>query len=458
VNVNDTKQTLSKTGIFAAFSFLFGLGGKFTYERQREHAEQFLNQELFTSGFGKGETDFGWNFYPFSGTRQLASGIRTTYAIVIIPKNAESLILRAQGCYFPRKDNQPLDYEMAASGGWTKEGEKIAACTPQQQEFIVPVPGGSGDGSDFYVTGMRYSPHRKAGERLVSSIVGQNLPSQIGVLINGVPLTQSVGLAQLSVESILGDRVKENCIGQICGRFERIDSNQIVISFNMPTDFAGFPRISIVGPGKAIELNTLHLNINGNDDAELDASDYMFGKQPSEASRSIADFKVAPAQPGSGQMTGVLSGGKFQPTDLFFVNGAKAVAKYCPRPDLCILTFPVQPTDFLTLTVSPEAENEEAVSRTFVNPTTLSIISSSIVAYDKGDATHKALLTVRLDGSGFRNPLDIGIDGAEAAPVKLVSSPGQIILGLSSPGPVVKITLTDPDSNKSVSAVVLRPN
>jgi len=460
VNVNDTKERVSKTGIFAALSFLFGFGGKFTYERQHEQADQFLNQELFTSGFGKGETDFGWNFYPFAGARQLASGIRTTYAIVVLPKDAESLILRARGCYFPRKENQPLDYNMAGQDGqtiWGKDDPRVAACTQAEQEFIVPVPGGSGDGSDFYVTGMRYSAGRKPGERLVASIYGQNLPSQIGVLVNGVALAQSVGLGQLSVESILGDRVKENCVGQVCGRFERIDSNQIVISFNMPTDFAGFPRITLVGPGKAIELNKLQLNINGEDDTQLDSSDYMFGKKPTEASRVIADFKVAPA-PTPNLMKGVLSGGKFKLDDAIYVNGVTPNVKDCPRPDLCILTFSVQSTDYLTVTVAPRNEHEEAVSRTFVNPTTLSINSSSVVAYDKGDATHKALLTVRLDGSGFRNTLDIGIDGAEAVSVRLVSSSGQMILGLTSPGPVVKITLTDPDNNKAVSAVVIRPN
>lgn len=86
INVQDTKQTVSRTGIFAALSFLFGFAGKFTYERQREQAQQFVNQELFTSGFGKGEKDFGWSFFPFAGTKQLTSGVRTTFAVAIISR------------------------------------------------------------------------------------------------------------------------------------------------------------------------------------------------------------------------------------------------------------------------------------------------------------------------------------------------------------------------------------
>jgi hypothetical protein len=460
VNVNDTKERVSKTGIFAAFSFLFGFGGKFGYERQREQAEQFLNQELFTSGFGKGETDFGWSFYPFAGTKQLAPGIRTTYAIAIIPEDAESIVLKARGCYFPRKENQPLNYDMAGSPEWVdKNKEKIRNCTEQEQVFVLPVPGGSGDGADFYVTEMRYSPNRKPGERIVVSIQGQNLPTQIGVLINGVDLRQSVGLAQSAIESLLGEKVRENCVGPICGRFERIGPNQIVVSFTMPPEFTRSPRIALIGPSREIELNKLYLNINGEDDIQLDSAEWMFGKPPTEASRSIADFKVAPATDPTQGMTGVLSGGKFKDTDTIYVNGheAKPAGIACKRPDLCIVSFPVQGTDFLTVTVSPKNSEEEAVSRTFVNPTYLSIISASVVSSNGGDNTHPPVVTVKLDGSGFKNTLNVDFDGTGTLQRKTVPSSGQMILDIASPKSVVQIILRDPDSNKSVSTVVVSP-
>src|SRR6185295_15107358 len=104
-------------------------------------------------------------------------------------------------CYFPRKENQPLTYDLAAT--WNKDDDvKIKRCN-EEQAFVLPVPGGSGDGADYYVTGLRYKPHLEPGDRMVATITGQNLPSQIGVLINGIPLREAVGLAQLNVESIL---------------------------------------------------------------------------------------------------------------------------------------------------------------------------------------------------------------------------------------------------------------
>lgn len=282
INVQDTKQRVARTGIFAALSFLFGFAGKFTYERQREQAEQFLNQELFTSGFGKGEKDFGWSFYPFAGTKQLASGVRTTYAVAIIPKNAETLVLKSRGCYFPRKKNQPLNYDVAGTPEWIDDHDSDdARCTPDEQVFVLPVPGGTGDGADYYVTDVRYSSFQQPGNRIVVSIEGQNLPSQIGVLINGVPLREAVGLGQLNIESILSeDKTRDNCVGQTCGRFERIDPNQVIVSFQTPADFQGTPKIAIIGPGREIELNKLLLNVNGVEDVQLEDSPAMLEIRP----------------------------------------------------------------------------------------------------------------------------------------------------------------------------------
>lgn len=464
INVQDTKQTVARTGIFAAVSFLFGFAGKFTYERQREHAEQFLNQELFTSGFGKGEKDFGWSFYPFAGTKQLASGVRTTYAVAIIPENAETLVLKARGCYFPRKDNQPLSYDLAGSPEWTYHDADHKKCTPDEQVFVVPVPGGSGDGADYYVTDIRYSAFQQPGNRIVVSIGGQNLPSQVGILINGVPLREAVGLGQLNIESILGeDKTRDNCVGQTCGRFERIDANQIIVSFQTPADFKGIPKIAIIGPGREIELNRLPLTINDVEDARLDDSPTMFGEEPDPPGstlRRIADFKVAATGRGSTTMTGVLTGSRFKPSDNIFVNGLLATKTPSCRKDLCIVTFAAQETDFLTVTISPVNDDEKVVSKTVLNPSNLSIISASVVSYEPQEGSRDAVLTVKLDGSGFNEDLKVSIIRSEGRPVEpriIVASAGQMFLKITQPEAVVHINVRDPANNRVVSAVVVRP-
>lgn len=477
VNVQDTKQRLSRTGIFAALSFLFGFAGKFTYERQREQAEQFLNQELFTSGFGKGEKDFGWSFYPYAGTKQLSSGVRTTFAVAIIPERAETIVLKARGCYFPRKENQPDNYDMAARGNWVDEDRRSRAqCSQEESAFVLPVPGGSGDGADFYVTDFRYNPNQPPGSRMIATIRGKNLPSQLGILINGVPLRQAIGLGQLNIESVLGhDKTRDNCVKDICGRFERIDDNEVVISFEMGPDFETTPRIELIGPGKAVEINGLYLTINSVEDAQLKDSPFMFGFPPDPTLRRITDFKVTPPPPGSTRMTGVLTGSKFKLTDSIFINGSLAtpVTTHIPatattpatsvkecRNDLCIVTFERQETDFLTVTIKPLDGKERAVSKTFVNPTNLSIISSSVVKYTAKEGTNPDVMTVKLDGSGFKESLAVRIvksAGPPDIPQKIVPSSGQMFLKITSPEAVVQIEVQDPANNRVVNAVVVRP-
>jgi hypothetical protein len=462
INVQDTKQRVARTGIFAAFSFLFGFAGKFSYERQREQAEQFLNQELFTSGFGKGEKDFGWSFFPFAGTKQLSSGIRTTYAIAIVPDDAESLVLKARGCYFPRKENQPLNYNTTRSPKWIDDrSASKGMCTPSEQVFVVPIPGGSGDGADYYITEIRYSPTQEPGSRMVASIRGQNLPSQLGVFIDGVPLREAVGLGQLNIESILdNDKTKDNCVGPICGRFERIDANEVVVSFQTGPDFVGTPRIGLIGPGKSVELNKLNLTVNGQEDTQLASAEQMFGDPPDKTLRRIVDFKVAPTPPPNTAMRGVLSGSRFKPDDRIFVNGALAAKTSDCRTDLCIVRFPPQQTDYLTVTISPAIGDEKAVSKTFINPTNLSIISASVVSYELEEASHPAILSVKLDGSGFREDLDVRIiksEGPPDIPKRIVASAGQMFLKVAKPEAVVHISVTDPANNREVSAIVVRP-
>ena len=463
INVQDTKQRVSRTGIFAALSFLFGFAGKFTYERQREHAEQFLNQELFTSGFGKGEKDFGWSFYPFAGTKQLASGVRTTFAVAIIPENAETLVLKARGCYFPRKNNQPLNYNMTGRNDWIDNNNADEAkCTPDEQVFVLPVPGGSGDGADYYVTDIRYSPFQQPGNRMVVSIRGQNLPTQIGILVNGVPLREAVGLGQLNVEAILGEeKTRDNCVAQTCGRFERIDANQIVLSFETPADFEGIPRIAIIGPGREVELNKLLLTVNGDEDTQLDNADAMFGDQPDPNLRRIGDFKVAPTGAGNSTMTGVLTGARFKSDDSIFVNGSPATKTSSCRKDLCIITFSPQQTDYVTVTISPVGPDEKSVSKTFLNPSNLTIISASVVNYEPEEGPRPGVLTVKLDGSGFKEDLLVTIPKSEGGdpdrPRKVVTSAGQMFLKIIRPEAVVHINVTDTANNRVVSAVVIRP-
>ena len=226
----------------------------------------------------------------------------------------------------------------------------------------------------------------------------------------------------------------------------------------MPADFTGSPRIAVIGPGKSIELNKLFLTINGDEDAQLDSAEMMFGDPPDSTLRRIADFRVSPPQPNSTDTLGVLTGSRFKSGDTFHVNGQEAKPQGACRSDLCILKFPTQTADFLTVTISPGEAKERAVSKTFVNPTNLSIISASAVSYTPQEGSRLGQMTVKLDGSGFNPDLKITLAGGTLASEKTVPSSGQMFLKVIDPEPVVHINVKDETSNRTVSAVVVRPD
>ena len=458
VNVNTTKETVKATGIVAAFSFLLGFGGKINYQRQSENLEQTLNQELYTSGFGKGSTDFGWNFYPFAGSKQIVPGVRNTYAVAIVPDDAETIVLKAKGCYFPRKEYQPLDYDSINT--WeTDKNVKKAGCTEREQSFIVPIPGASAEESDFYATGIRYDRNQKTERRMIASIEGENFSPQIGVLIDGVPLTEAVGLAQNAVESTVTDKVIKNCERRICGRFERIDSEQIIISFDVENDYNGTPSITLVAPGKAIELNGLYLNVNGRENTSISGSEYMFGTPTVASTISIDGFQTV------SRSKGIITGDGFDKVKQFYVNGqdVKCLNEGISTNTLCIMDYAAGDSDSIAITLAPKDVDEPVITENYPNPFNLKINNASIIGFEAANKNNSPpVLTVRLDGAGFQDGLTIDLDATSnkrGAKIinKIFPSTGQMILEITNPGPIMQISLTDPNTQKSVTTVLSVP-
>jgi hypothetical protein len=97
LNVNSIHQTSSGLAIAAHFMATFGFGGKVDYQRQRDVYDQFVYQDIFASGFGKGSNVFGWTFGALPGTKALAPGVRTTFAVLVIPANAKQIEVVGRG-------------------------------------------------------------------------------------------------------------------------------------------------------------------------------------------------------------------------------------------------------------------------------------------------------------------------------------------------------------------------
>jgi hypothetical protein len=456
LNVNDIQETVKQTGILAGFKFLFGFAGSVNFQKQREQFEQFLHQELYASGFGKGSRDFGWTFGAVPGTKRVAPGVRTTYAALIVPDDAESVVVSARGCYFPRKSYQPLDYRDTSNIDWDQEQRFRSSNCGDEENYVLTIPGG-GDVSNFWVTNVDYEDGRKGGDFITVSVRGNNFSSQMGVLVDGVPLFPTIGLAQqhlmprkAGTNGADPPPLASDCAGaqNICGRYERIDSKQIVFSFKMPDSYTGTPTITLIAPGKSLDLNGLsNIRINGTPNMTLrDGAGVMFGT----TGLSISTFEVSRLQ--SADWDGFLSGTGFDgKKDRIYVNGTLVNNPTFRSPSRYDIKFHVPTDENLTVMV---VRDKQVVSKSFPNPAMVKINSTTVIKYTppvtKGKKKKPSVLLLKLNGVGFTNRLALYPSGAGTI---LSTSPTEMIIELTGAELPAVVTVKDNDTNVMASGI-----
>jgi hypothetical protein len=454
LNVNDLKLRVRSGAFTAVANFLFGFGTRLNVQRQREQFSQFVQQELYSSAFGKGSREFGWTLTPMPGTERLLPGVRTTYAVVVVPNEATSLVLQANGCYFPRDAYQPNDFNDTLSGSRWHANRTSRNCG-ESEAFIVPIPVGGSGRNDFFADRIFYRTVDK-GERIVVSVQGYNFSAQTGVLINGSPLTHAIGLAQPLIrdDSITGARTAEDLKGEkVRGRIERIDSEQIVFSFEMPANFTGTPTITLVAPGKSIDLNGLSMQINGHGSTTLNAllttnpADPMFRLDPDPDVQ--IDGIEAFRSPDGRLVRVVVSGKGFAATQPIFVNGVRVPPNAVVSSTLLRAEIPATEDETMQLVLS--ADNSTVKSKAVSNPAHLRINNVTLVSYEPATRLSPvAVLIVKLEGSGFSEWLAPSVGN-----LTQVSS-SEALLQIENPAAVTPLVLRDQRTGFTARTVITR--
>ena len=467
LNVNDMNLQVRAGAFTFVLSTLFGFGSQLRVQRQREQFTQFVQQELYSSAFGKGSREFGWTFTPMPGTERLQSGVRTTYAIVIVPDDATSIVLEANGCYFPRSAYQPRNFTETKDQDWNVPNRTSRNCGGQQTKaFIVPIPTASAEGTnDFWVKRIDYQPVGK-GKQIVVLISGQNFSSQIGVLINGIPLRHSIGLAQPLIRddsTASRETEKEFKDSEIQGRIERVDTNKVVFTFKMPPEFEGTPTITLVTPGKAINLNWL-TNISINEDREPAT---LASQTTNACATPDADHCVRLAKPmffsdfnidrveafrnSDGQMNLLITGAGFRSAPTVLVNSHPQAGAVTLSPTLIRVPNVQVPLDD-NLQVTVVAGDKTINAAAIANPLQLKIDKATVVSYEEAGKRKRGVLVVRIEGKGFSRDLL-----ASPGKVRLrVTSSSEALLTIFNPNQNETVTLRDRVTNTSVSTVIGR--
>jgi len=325
LNVSDIKEITKEHGFKFLFSLLIGIGGSVDYQNRKDHFEQFQQQEVYASGFGKGTNTFGWIFNPAPGTKRLVPGIRTTYAVLVIPRNATKIRLSADGNEFntkgglendswnvdipgsqattvcppssPAPDSSPSTTTSTSStsannGAHATANNTSASPTNSTLSVTLDVPDGP-NSEGFFVNRIDY-PKVNVDTASVVVLTG-TFSNQTGVLVNGIPLAHTVGLANPLLDSEKGTNPSSLGVADstVKGYYEVINRNQLIMSFLMPSGFRGTPKIALISPTRARSLNDLILNINGTPYSRLD-DEFRVGAKPDDPAMSISDVQISP--------------------------------------------------------------------------------------------------------------------------------------------------------------------
>lgn len=375
-------------------------------------------------------------------------------------------MLESNGCYFPRSYYPPNSFLDTKSGEWNVDNRTSRNCSgPTTKAFVVPIPSARlHGGNEFWIEKINFQPVAK-GKRVVVAISGKNFSPQIGVLINGVPLVHSIGLAQPLIrdDSETGRRTADDLKDvEINGRIERIDANKIIFSFKMPADFSGTPTITLIAPGRATDINLLPLMVNDVDTTLNAFSTKMFGHSAGPDSFRIDRVRVFRNQT-TDSLTALVSGSGFVDAGAglprVLVNGNTPESFGYESATLLRVDFKVPRDEAIKITLVSRHMNQKEVktieSDAIANPAFLSVADVEIITYEAATEDEPtATLVVKITGTGFTDNLSASI-GGKAIEVA-VKSATEAILTIPDPKAASIVTLEDEITGQNAKVVVTR--
>jgi len=259
VNIARSEIRENRLNIYGVLKFLIGIGVSVNYQRQRDIFRQFLQQDVFQAGQGKGSQDeFGWDYGPMPGEDRVASGAYTTYGVLAMPSFRRSISFTTKADWLLKPANGGKSWDVANRPNAT-------ATAYSSPSYTVYLP----NRYDFWVDALYY-PRVPVGEEASVILRGKGFTAETMVLINNIPLTPRWrlidpassdvsyaapnGPTPPSVENGGGDR-------KTYGAYELMSSDTIAMRFRVP-NFEGVPQITLISPHRSIQVNDLKLPVN----------------------------------------------------------------------------------------------------------------------------------------------------------------------------------------------------
>ena len=235
------------------------------------------------------------------GTDRLHSGVRTTYAVVVVPEEATALVLESNGCYFPRSSYQPNNFADTLGGDWNAANRTSRNCSVRRPEPLScrsRRPASTAEtNSGLTVFNFRMWQKESALWCRFQARISRRKSAPSSTAFRS--FTLSVGPTPHPGRQRDGRATADDLKGaEIAGFLERIDANKVLLSFKMPSDFQGTPTITLIAPGRATDINFLpHVRVNDVLDTSLGAHPIkMFGHGPGPDAFRIDKMRVFRSQ------------------------------------------------------------------------------------------------------------------------------------------------------------------
>ncbi|HYP08170.1 MAG TPA: hypothetical protein VER03_18195 [Bryobacteraceae bacterium] len=336
LNVNEFHATRNTRNLGGFLSLVSGFGAKVNYERRRELYEQFLYQDVFASGFGKGTTRFGWRFGSLPGEKQISPGLRNTYAVVSVPEDAIAIDLTVYGCAMQKDERGLLNPQYGADRSAEHD------CS-QEERYQVALPNRTVARDAIALHAIRYNS-AEPGARVTLLIDGANFGPQTAVLANGVALDRAISVSDMGLPPL--DRKRDGLLasGTTKGTFEVVNRNLIAVSLQCDPEFAEVPDLIIQTPEAAMSVRDQRfLSVYANGKLVPSATwwrDAPIYSRPAKGALSLktADLSsIVPTPPSTANMQAIVTGA-FPAGTTFRVNGA-TVAPTQIQKSFAILEF-----------------------------------------------------------------------------------------------------------------------
>ena len=381
----------------------------------REHYDQFVQQEVFASGFGKGDTAFGWTFGPTPGSRVLNPGTRTTYTALAVPANATGLTMKMEGCAFHHNTSPPKAYP--------PEGKDDGIECGTENEVTIGLPDRDSSGS-FWVNQIRYS-QVKPGQRATVVLQGSFSP-ETTVLANGKRLTQVVGLGKPET-AMDTNGLESPGTGVINGSYEFVNNHYLTLALNVPDGFANakFPLLTLISPSRSATINSIPLVINGEYGQKLE-DQKLLPETPPPMNIATVDFLGSAPDIALAGVTGApmpivrMTGARLSAVDRLWINGVPIGREHMtPLSDGALLVKFDDPAtlrwNFTAVTGEAQISARTHSTISMANPLRLMITSTSIqsTAFDPKKKTKT--VTVVVNGNRFTPELLLTIVTANPA-------------------------------------------